>query len=98
MTNADWLDGDQGTLAAELDRQVTTRVTAQAAHHDTAEAEVRATGEFGARQRTEPDRTPGASHPDSFLAARGWHVGRHGIYVRHHNAPRPDPKTPAGEP
>jgi hypothetical protein len=30
----------------------------------------------------EPDRTPGARHPDPFLASRGWHVNEHGIYVR----------------
>jgi hypothetical protein len=31
----------------------------------------------------EPDRTPGAPHPDPFLASRGWHVNKHGVYVRH---------------
>jgi hypothetical protein len=30
----------------------------------------------------EPDRTPGAPHPDPFLASRGWHVSKHGIYTR----------------
>jgi hypothetical protein len=30
----------------------------------------------------EPDRTPGAPHPDPFLAARCWHVNEHGIYTR----------------
>jgi hypothetical protein len=30
----------------------------------------------------EPDRTPGAPHPDPFLASRGWHVNEHGIYIR----------------
>jgi hypothetical protein len=30
----------------------------------------------------EPDRTPGASHPDPFLASRGWHMNQHGIYTR----------------
>jgi hypothetical protein len=30
----------------------------------------------------EPDRTPGAPHPDPFLAARRWHVNEHGIYTR----------------
>jgi hypothetical protein len=34
----------------------------------------------------EPDRTPGAPHPDPFLADRGWHVNEHGIYTR-----RPEP-------
>jgi hypothetical protein len=31
----------------------------------------------------EPDRTPGAPHPDPFLANRGWHINDHGIYTRH---------------
>jgi hypothetical protein len=30
----------------------------------------------------EPDRTPGAPHPDPFLASRGWHINQHGIYTR----------------
>jgi hypothetical protein len=30
----------------------------------------------------EPDRTPGAPHPDPFLAERGWHVNERGIYTR----------------
>jgi hypothetical protein len=30
----------------------------------------------------EPDRTPGAPHPDPFLAGRGWRVNEHGIYTR----------------
>src|SRR5262245_23051144 len=30
----------------------------------------------------EPDHTPGAPHPDPFLASRGWHVNQHGIYTR----------------
>ena len=30
----------------------------------------------------EPDRTPGAPHPDPFLASRGWHVNEHGLYAR----------------
>ena len=30
----------------------------------------------------EPDRTPGAPHPDPFLAGRGWQVNEHGIYTR----------------
>jgi hypothetical protein len=36
----------------------------------------------------EPDRTPGAPHPDLFLADRGWHVNEHGIYTR-----RPEPES-----
>ena len=38
----------------------------------------------------EPDRTPGALHPDPFLAARGWHVNQHGIYTRRAE-PQPEP-------
>ncbi len=30
----------------------------------------------------EPDRTPGAPHPDARLAARGWRNCEHGVYVR----------------
>jgi hypothetical protein len=30
----------------------------------------------------DPDRRPGAPHPDPFLADRGWHVNKHGIYIR----------------
>lgn len=37
----------------------------------------------------EPDRTPGAPHPDPFLAARGWHVNQHGIYSRRTEQPQP---------
>jgi hypothetical protein len=37
----------------------------------------------------EPDRTPGASHPDPFLASRGWHMNEHGIYTR-----KPEPQMP----
>jgi hypothetical protein len=47
---------------------------------DTAAARVREL-----RQRdslAEPDRTPGAPHPDPFLAGRGWQVNEHGIYTR----------------
>jgi hypothetical protein len=36
----------------------------------------------------EPDRTPGAPHPDPVLADRGWHVNEHGIYTR-----RPEPQS-----
>jgi hypothetical protein len=39
----------------------------------------------------EPDRTPGAPHPDPFLANRGWHVNEHGIYIRR---AEPEPHVP----
>jgi predicted GIY-YIG superfamily endonuclease len=35
------------------------------------------------KERDEPGLTPGAPHPDSALAAKGWHVCDHGIYTRH---------------
>jgi hypothetical protein len=37
----------------------------------------------------EPDRTPGAPHPDPFLASRGWQMNEHGIYTR-----KPEPQVP----
>jgi hypothetical protein len=40
----------------------------------------------------EPDRRPGAPHPDPFLADRGWHVNKHGIYIRR---AEPEPQVPA---
>jgi hypothetical protein len=56
---------------------------------DTAAAHVR---ELRARDPlSEPDRTPGALHPDPFLAARGWHVNEHGIYTRY---AQPEPQAP----
>jgi hypothetical protein len=39
----------------------------------------------------EPDRRPGAPHPDPFLAGRGWHVNQRGIYVRR---AEPEPQAP----
>jgi hypothetical protein len=47
----------------------------------------------------EPDRTPGASHPDPFLADRGWHVNQHSIYSRKPEPqamPRPEKELEAG--
>jgi hypothetical protein len=39
----------------------------------------------------EPDRMPGAPHPDPFLAGRGWRVNEHGIYARR---AQPEPQAP----
>jgi hypothetical protein len=39
----------------------------------------------------EPDRRPGAPHPDPFLAGRGWHVNERGIYIRRAD---PEPQVP----
>jgi hypothetical protein len=51
------------------------------------------------RQRAplpEPDRTPGAPHPDPFLTSRGWHMNEHGVYTRRAT---PEPQTaPEHEP
>jgi hypothetical protein len=47
----------------------------------------------------EPDGTPGARHPDPFLASRGWHVNEHGIYVRTPEpqaVPQPEKELEAG--
>jgi hypothetical protein len=40
----------------------------------------------------EPDRTPGAPHPDPFLASRGWRVNERGLYTRR---AEPDPQPQA---
>jgi hypothetical protein len=32
--------------------------------------------------RQPPHMVPGTPHPDPFLAAHGWEVGKHGIYTR----------------
>jgi hypothetical protein len=39
------------------------------------------------KELNEPGLTPGAPHPDPVLAAKGWHVCRHGIYTRHPDGP-----------
>jgi len=47
----------------------------------------------------EPDRRPGAPHPDPLLADRGWHVNEHGIYIRRAEPERqvpPEPELEAG--
>jgi hypothetical protein len=59
------------------------------AFSDTAAAYVRALRER--HPLPEPDRTPGAPHPDQFLAERGWHVNKHGIYTRRAT---PEPHAP----
>jgi hypothetical protein len=41
----------------------------------------------------DPDRRPGAPHPDPFLADRGWHVNKHGVYIRR---AEPEPQVPPG--
>ncbi len=47
----------------------------------------------------EPDRTPGAPHPEPFLAERGWHMHDRGIYTRRSEpqaAPRLEKELEAG--
>jgi hypothetical protein len=44
----------------------------------------------------EPDRTPGAPHPDPFLAGRGWRVNEHGLYTRRAE-PDPQPQMRPGD-
>jgi hypothetical protein len=47
----------------------------------------------------EPDRTPGAPHPDPFLASRGWHMNQYSIYTRKPEpqaAPQPEKDPEAG--
>jgi hypothetical protein len=39
------------------------------------------------KELDEPGLIPGAPHPDPVLAAKGWHVCRHGIYTRHPDGP-----------
>jgi hypothetical protein len=57
------------------------------AFSDTAAADVRELRERDPLPK--PDRTPGALHPDPFLASRGWHMNEHGIYTR-----KPEPQMP----
>jgi hypothetical protein len=81
---------DAGPLRAILDDPVTpegrafAKALSQTAAHYARE-----------KQRSdplpEPDRTPGAPHPDPFLASRGWHVNKHGVYVRR---AEPEPEAP----
>jgi hypothetical protein len=68
--------------------------TAEAAAYDRAFSDIAATRVRELRERDplpEPDRTPGAPHPDPFLANRGWHVNEHGIYIRR---AEPEPQVP----
>ena len=76
------LPGSQDELAGRLRNDASTpegRAYARA-FSDTAATRVRELREHD--PLPEPDRTPSAPHPDSFLASRGWHVDKHGIYTR----------------
>jgi hypothetical protein len=57
------------------------------AFSDTAAADLRKLREQD--RLPEPDRTPGAPHPDPFLASRSWHMNEHRIYTR-----KPEPQAP----
>jgi hypothetical protein len=71
-----------------LDDSITPEGQAYArAFSDTAAANVRELRERD--PLPEPDRTPGAPHPDPFLATRGWRMNEHGIYTR-----KPEPQVP----
>jgi hypothetical protein len=71
-----------------LDDSITPEGQAYArAFSDTAAANVRELRERD--PLPEPDRTPGAPHPDPFLASRGWRMNEHGIYAR-----KPEPQVP----
>jgi hypothetical protein len=81
-----------------LNKPITPEGQAYAmAFSDTAAANVR---ELRARDPLpEPGRTPGAPHPDPFLASRGWHMNEHGIYTRKAEPqvpPRPEKELEAG--
>jgi hypothetical protein len=85
--------------AGDSQYEVTTRLpddarTAEVQAYTRAFSDTAATRVRELRERhplPEPDRRPGAPHPDPFLAGRGWHVNEHGIYIRH---PEPEPLAP----
>jgi hypothetical protein len=71
--------------------------TPEAQAHSRAFSDTAATRVRELRERDplpEPDRTPGAPHPDPFLANRGWHVNEYGIYSRR---AEPEPQVPEHE-
>jgi hypothetical protein len=82
-------DGDsQHEVTPRLLNDARTPEAYTRAFSDTAPAHVRALQERD--PLPEPDRTPGAPHPDPFLANRGWHVNQRGIYTRR---AEPDPQA-----
>ncbi len=83
--------GSQDEIAGRLvnDPATPERQAYARAFSDTAAAHVRELREHD--PLPEPDRTPGAPHPDPFLASRGWHMNEHGIYARR---AEPQPRTP----
>jgi hypothetical protein len=76
---------------AIADRLLTDASTPEGQAYARAFAETAAAHVKELRERDplpEPDRTPGAPHPDPFLADRGWHVNEHGVYTR-----KPEPQA-----
>jgi hypothetical protein len=83
------LGDSQGEIAARLRNDASTQESQACAR---AFAGPAAPPELRERaSRPEPGRTPGTPNPDPFLAGRGWHVNKHGIYSRAPE-PRPDPR------
>jgi len=83
---------DAGMPAERIGRQQEGVIASLLSDAETAGGKAFATGyattaetyisDLKALDRPEPDRTPGAPHPDPFLAERGWRTCEHGIYVR----------------
>jgi hypothetical protein len=79
----------QGEIA---DRLLNDPITPEGQAYARAFADTAAANLSELRERdplSEPDRTPGAPHPDPFLASRGWYMNEHGIYTR-----EPEPQVP----
>jgi hypothetical protein len=80
------------------DRLLNDSITPEGQAYATAFSETAAANLRELRERDplpEPDRTPGAPHPDPFLANRGWHMNERGIYARKPE-PQPQQKLEAG--
>jgi hypothetical protein len=85
QADADTTPGRAGSSQEITNRLLNNPITPEGqayakAFSDTAAANVRELREQD--PLPEPDRTPGAPHPDPFLASRGWHMNEHGIYTR----------------
>ena len=66
--------------------QATSSASTWVLGQDTAGQQITAYADAGMpnlKELDEPSLIPGAPHPDPVLAAKGWHVCRHGIYTRH---------------
>ena len=70
--------------------QATTSASTRVLGQETAGQQITAQADAdmpNQKELDEPSLTPGAPHPDPTLAAKGWHVCRHGIYTRHPDGP-----------